>query len=113
MTTPVPRSQKCHPAGTVAVIFTSWRTDEDAAGYDAAATEMAALAARQPGYVGIDSARSADGMGITVSYWTSDAAAHAWRDHPRHTIIRETGRALWYARYTLHVAHVERGYAWP
>ena len=53
---------------------------------------MDALAAAQPGYRGVDSARGADGLGITVSYWADDAAAIAWRDHPEHAAIRERGR---------------------
>ena len=61
--------------GETAVIFASVRNGDDAAGYDAAAIAMERLAARQPGYRGIESARGADGAGITVSYWADDAAA--------------------------------------
>ena len=64
-------------SGEVAVIFTSQRNGADAAGYDAAATAMATLAARQPGYRGVDSVRGADGAGITISYWADEAAAAA------------------------------------
>ena len=99
-------------AGQIAVIFCARRTAHDAAGYDAAATAMDALAAVQPGYCGIDSARGADGFGITVSYWADDAAALAWRDHPEHAATRAQGRARWYDRYTISVARIERGYAW-
>ncbi|MGK3891061.1 antibiotic biosynthesis monooxygenase family protein, partial [Enterococcus faecium] len=74
--------------GQVAVIFTSRRTDADADGYDAAAARMDALAARQPGYRGVDSVRGPDGYGITVSYWADEAAAIAWRHHPDHAAIR-------------------------
>ena len=73
---------------------------------------MAELAALQPGYLGEDHARSADGFGITVSYWSDDASAQAWRDHPDHNVIREQGRGKWYSEYSLHVARVERGYDW-
>jgi heme-degrading monooxygenase HmoA len=59
--------QSKYPSGTVAVIFMSKRSDADAAGYGAAAEEMGAAAARQPGYVGIQSVRGEDGIGITVS----------------------------------------------
>ena len=97
--------------GQVAVIFTSQRNGRDPAGYDAAAAAMDALAAAQPGYRGVDSARDG-GLGITVSYWADDAAARAWRDHPDHAAVREQGRALWYDRYTVAVARVERGYVW-
>ena len=52
--------------GEVAVIFASRRNGADRAGYDAAAVAMDALAARQPGYRGVESVRDADGAGITV-----------------------------------------------
>lgn len=98
--------------GQVAVIFSSHRNGCDAAGYDAAAAAMDALAAAQPGYCGHESARGSDGFGVTVSYWADDAAARAWRDHPDHTATREAGRRRWYDSYTVTVARVERGYAW-
>ena len=98
--------------GQIAVIFASIRNDVDAVGYDEAAAAMDALAATQPGYRGVDSARGADGMGITVSYWADDDAAIAWRNHPEHTAIRERGRALWYDSYSVNVARIERAYDW-
>ena len=98
--------------GQVAVIFANQRNGRDPAGYDAAADAMDALAARQPGYRGMEHARGVDGFGITVSYWADDGAALAWRNHPDHAAVREAGRALWYDRYTVTVALVERGYAW-
>ena len=98
--------------GEIAVIFTAQRNGLDPAGYDAAAAAMDALAACQPGYRGVDSARGADGFGITISYWADDAAALAWRDHPEHRATRDRGRAQWYDRYRVTVARVERGYDW-
>ena len=100
------------PTGTIAVIFVAQRSLDDDAGYHTVAQEMDALAALQPGYVGIDSVRSADGLGITVSYWIDDAAAKGWRDHPRHAAIRDQGRGIWYTHYDLHVAEVRRSYDW-
>lgn len=98
--------------GEVAVIFSSVRNGTDAAGYDAAAAAMDALAARQPGYRGIDSVRGPDGAGITISYWADEAAAIAWRDHPDHAAIRDRGRGIWYDRYRVTVCTVVRGYDW-
>ena len=101
-----------HAAGTIAVIFVSQESGEDLTGYAAAAAEMNALAAEQPGYRGMDSSRGGDGLGITVSYWADDASAVAWRDNARHAAIREAGRGIWYAWYSLHVATVTRSYDW-
>lgn len=96
--------------GEVAVIFTSWRNGADEAGYAAAAGAMEALARRQPGFRGVNSARGADGFGITVSYWSDEAAAIAWRNQPDHAAIRAAGRAHWYDGYTVTVARVTRRY---
>ena len=65
----------------------------------------------QPGFLGVDSARS-EGVGITVSYWETEADIVAWKAHAEHSIIRETGRARWYDAYELRVARVERAYGW-
>ncbi|AKC86414.1 antibiotic biosynthesis monooxygenase family protein [Pseudoxanthomonas suwonensis] len=91
-----------------AVVFSSLRNGEDPEGYAAAAGRMLELARAQPGFLGMESARDADGFGITVSYWESEAAIRAWRDHAEHTEVRRHGRRHWYAHYELRVARVER-----
>jgi heme-degrading monooxygenase HmoA len=93
-----------------AVIFASVRTDGDEGGYAAAADRMAQLASEQPGYLGVESVRDAAGVGITVSYWTSEEAILAWRRNAEHTVVREQGRKTWYREYELRVAKVERAY---
>ncbi len=93
-----------------AVIFTSRRTDADAEGYAAMATAMADLAARQPGYLGVESARGADGVGITVSYWASEEAMRAWKHVAAHVGAQRAGRERWYADYVTRIARVERDY---
>jgi heme-degrading monooxygenase HmoA len=92
-----------------AVIFSSLRTAGDQ-GYGAMAQRMVELAREQPGFIGEESARDAEGFGITVAYWTSEEAIRAWRAHAEHRIAQETGRALWYQHYSLRVAKVERAY---
>lgn len=95
-----------------AVIFSSLRRAGDE-GYAAMAERMVELAARQPGFLGAESARGADGFGITVSYWESEAAIAAWREHAEHRLAREMGRRTWYEHYALRVAKVERAGAKP
>lgn len=90
-----------------AVIFTSLRSQGDH-GYAAMSELMVALAAQQPGYLGIEAAR--DGLGITVSYWVDDAAAAAWKQVAEHLIAQERGRAAWYVDYQVRVATVTRSY---
>lgn len=91
------------------VIFSSLRTAGDS-GYADMADRMVELAAGQPGYLGIESVRGADGFGITVSYWASLEAISAWRAHAEHRVAQETGKTLWYEHYELRIARVERAY---
>jgi heme-degrading monooxygenase HmoA len=93
-----------------AVIFSSLRTDRDNGAYAEAAARMLALAAEQPGFLGVDSARGADRSGITVSYWRDEESIKAWREHAAHLPIQRTGRGHWYEWYAVHVARVERSY---
>ena len=96
-------------ADCFAVIFTSTRTGGDN-GYAEAAERMAALVSQQPGFLGVESVRGADGVGITVSYWESEAASLAWREHPEHRVIQARGRAQWYSKFHTQVCRVEREY---
>ena len=92
-----------------AVIFTSLRTEVDG-GYGRMAERMVELASEQPGFLGVESARTANGLGITVSYWSSEEAIAGWKAHADHKIAQETGQRLWYSDYHLRVAKVERDY---
>jgi heme-degrading monooxygenase HmoA len=93
-----------------AVVFTSIRTPTDPAGYAVTADRMVELARQQPGFLGIESARGTDGLGITVSYWLSEEAIRAWHEQAEHRLAQAAGREKWYAAYELRVARVERAY---
>ena len=95
-----------------AVIFASRRRDGDH-GYGATADRMVELAAQQPGYLGIETCRDAEGFGITVSYWRSEEDIRAWKRNAEHAVARERGRTGWYEHYELRVAKVERAYGGP
>ena len=90
-----------------AVIFTSTRTDVDE-GYDAMSDKMVEMAAQQPGFLGVESARGEDGLGITVSYWESEEAIANWRANVEHRVAQATGRTKWYDEFVNRVAKVER-----
>lgn len=95
-----------------AVIFTS-KLRSTADGYGAAADRMVELASNEPGFLGIESARGADGVGITVSYWDSLDAVAKWREHAEHKLVQALGRASFYERYDLRVSRVVRGASFP
>lgn len=102
----MPFAQTPEPPYT-AVIFTSTRTAGDN-GYGVMAARMEELAAQQPGYLGIESAR--DGLGITVSYWADDRSAAAWKQVTQHLVAQNRGREIWYDDYQVRVATVTRSY---
>lgn len=94
-----------------AVIFTSLRTDADHVAYGDMAAKMDELAATQPGYLGVESAR--EGLGITVSYWESLEAIAAWKRNAEHMVAQKNGRESWYTSFKVRVAKVERDYGKP
>lgn len=90
-----------------AVIFTSTRTEVEA-GYAEMAIKMVELAKAQPGYIGMESARSE--IGITVSYWESLEAIKSWKANMEHLEAQEKGKTTWYKNYKVRIAKVEREY---
>jgi heme-degrading monooxygenase HmoA len=95
-----------------AVIFTSLRTDGDR-GYDAMADRMVELGSSYDGFLGIESVRGADGLGITVSYWRDEASILAWKRDAEHAKAQRAGQNAWYEHYEVRIAKVERAYGKP
>ena len=90
-----------------AVIFTSVKKP-GSEGYSEMAELMYTLAARQPGFLGVESAR--EEIGITVSYWKDSESIRQWKQHTDHLIAQKRGRKQWYSHYKTRVCHVERDY---
>lgn len=93
-----------------AVIFTSKRATEDS-GYSDMAEKMEALSKEQDGFLGMQSARNADGIGITVSYWRTLEDITNWKKHTEHIQAQKNGKADWYAGYEVRISKVERQYS--
>jgi heme-degrading monooxygenase HmoA len=96
------------PPPYYAVIFTSTRTEGDN-GYGAMADRMVELAAQQPGFLGVESARNE--VGITVSYWKDLESIRAWKMQAEHLEAQRLGHAQWYSAFTTRIAKVERDYS--
>ena len=88
-----------------AVIFTSTRTAVDE-GYGEVADRMVELASQQPGFLGVESTRGADGLGITVSYWSTLEAIAAWKANAEHRAAQISGHRKWYEHFETRIAHV-------
>ena len=90
-----------------AVIFSSHRND-DLEGYSETAARMVELAAEQPGFLGVESAR--EDLGITVSYWSDLASIKRWKAQAEHRVAQQMGMDKWYSSYKTRIALVERDY---
>jgi len=77
---PMPRTSE---APHYAVIFPPKRTD-GGCGQVARAQRMVEPGATQDGFPGIESARGADGLGITVRFWRDKAASTARKRDVEH-----------------------------
>mgnify|MGYP001596664869 CR=1 FL=1 len=74
------------------------------------AQRMIELASVAPVYLGIDSVRENEGIGITVSYRRDEESIKSWKANAQHQVAQETGRARWDEEYCVRVALVERVY---
>jgi heme-degrading monooxygenase HmoA len=90
-----------------AVIFSSLSTGVSAA-YAETAARMIELAAQQPGFLGVESAR--EELGITISYWSDLDSIQRWKRNAEHLEAQKMGREKWYSNYKTRIARVERDY---
>src|SRR5258706_12355025 len=94
-----------------AVIFTSLRNEQDGDGYGLLSDRMVELASQQPGFLGVESSRGEDGLGITVSYWATEEALRNWKADAEHRVAQRKGHEGFYARWFTRVCKVERAYS--
>jgi heme-degrading monooxygenase HmoA len=99
--------ERVPPGPCYAVIFANQHA-ADTRDYGAVGARMVELAQTMPGYLGYQSARGADGYGITVSYWDSRANIANFRANLEHAAAQARGREQFYAAFDLRVARVER-----
>ena len=93
-----------------AVIFTSQRNKNDSKGYHTMADLMVELASKQSGFLGVESSREENGLGITVSYWDSLESIQQWKENLSHQKAQEKGKRDWYSSYITRICKVERDY---
>jgi heme-degrading monooxygenase HmoA len=90
-----------------AVIFTSIRTEGDN-GYHEMDGKMFELASKQPGFLGVESARK--DVGISVSYWADLDSIKNWKSNAEHQQAKKLGRQKWYSEYKTRISKVEQDY---
>lgn len=89
-----------------AAIFTTQRSQSGDDVYEIIATRMLALAQQQQGFLGLESVRGDDGIGITVSYWTDHEAIQNWGRQAEHVSVQAMGRQEFYRWYRIRIAEV-------
>jgi len=92
-----------------AVIFTSHQASDE--GYAETSARMEELGREQPGFLGIESVRGDDGLGITVSYWSDLESIRAWKTQAEHREAQRRGQREWYSHYVTRVCKVEYDYS--
>lgn len=90
-----------------AVIFSNEKK-EDLTGYADTAQRMLELAAKQPGYLGFESA--GEEFAVTISYWDSLEAIKNWKQNAEHLLVQQRGIKEWYKAYKTRICLVERDY---
>lgn len=96
-----------------AVIFTSRSHETGRERYAETAAAMEEFATEQPGYLGIDNARSPGGQGVAVSYWRDLEAVRALRADAREKVASKHGRDTFEEMFSLRIALVHEGRWWP
>ncbi|MGY5803252.1 antibiotic biosynthesis monooxygenase family protein [Rhizobium hainanense] len=91
------------------VSFASIRTPGDN-GYGAMGERMEEMALAQEGCLGLESARGADGFGVTNSFWRDEESILAWKNVVSHLAAQKLGRERWYEEYKVRVGRIERAY---
>ncbi|MEJ5079589.1 MULTISPECIES: antibiotic biosynthesis monooxygenase family protein [unclassified Ochrobactrum] len=91
------------------VSFSSQRSGDDDS-YGDMTDRMAELAAKQTGYIGVESARDTEGFGITNSFWADEDSIRGWKRDVDHLVAQKLGRQQWYETYCVRIARVERAY---
>ena len=99
------------PKPYFAVVFTAQRSHSGDDIYEITSDRMMYLAQQQPGFLGVESVRGDDGLGITVSYWRDRDAIRAWRENSEHLIAQEMGRQEFYQWYRVRIAEVADDHA--
>jgi len=72
---------------------------------------MYELASSMPGFVSYREYQAADGEGVAIVEFESEAALAAWRNHPEHREVQARARSQWFADYRIQVCEVVRDYS--
>jgi heme-degrading monooxygenase HmoA len=94
------------PERYYAVVFTAQCSLSGDDMYEITADRTVTLAQQQPDFLGVESVRGDDGIGLTVSYWTDRDGIAQWHGHAEHMVAQAMGRQEFYDWYRIRIAEV-------
>ena len=97
-----------YPQARYAVIFCTQHSGKSREAYESTSQKLMELVSDMEGFLGIESVRDENGMGISVSYWTTVEAIENWRKQPTHLEAQRNGKNLWYSSFSTRVCQIER-----
>ena len=81
----------------------------DDALYKVHSTNTNAIVISQPGFIKVVDIRDGD-RAVSISYWETMDAIHAWSNHPEHLKAKEYGRKHAYEDYSVEICEIKRQY---
>ena len=93
-----------------AVIFTSIHTDKIEDKYNELNDNLMDKITNLPGFLGVDSVRTENKVGITTIYFKDLESIREWRKDSDHKYAKDFGKDLWYENYNVRIAKVEKEY---
>ncbi len=101
---------RCH--SMIAVIFEVWPAEGRKDDYLNIAHELRAELDRIDGFLSVERFESIYELGkyLALSFFETEAAVQAWREHAEHRVAQAKGRGGIFANYRLRVAEVMRDY---
>ncbi|MEZ4751065.1 MAG: antibiotic biosynthesis monooxygenase [Bdellovibrionota bacterium] len=82
------------------------RLSSESQDYGPMAEKMRKLAEAHDGYLGMDSVRGDDGIGISISYWRDWESIVRWKYDADHLVAKSLGKSRWYEDYCVKIAEV-------
>lgn len=97
---------KKHELPYIAVIFNSIKTDSTE-GYSEMNDNVYEEAKKIDGFLGMESARNPNGLGISVSYWKNMEAVNEWKYNALHQQAKKKGIRDWYKWFNIRICEVK------
>jgi len=83
---------------------------EDLSGYSKTLDRMLEKVKKLPGFLHLQALSNDEGLGITISYWTSRESINEWGADNEHIQAQKRGIVDWYSQYQIVIASIDDYY---